>query len=559
MDFRSFAALLAFSLSLQGGTRSVADLRAAAASGSAEAEYELAERLAVDGVDEHRIEAIVWLQRAAAQGHADAQTHLAWAYHSGVGVQANDAEAVKWERLAAEKGQASAQFYLGSDYEYGLGGLPKDAAKAAQWYRRAAEQNHPIAQAQLGELYAEGRGVPRNDTEAVTWYARAAAQKDFRGQLGLGRMYAAGRGVPKDEKAALQWFERAADQEVDTLDSALSESPGMSDARRRDYFLASGAGRHSEAPGASKERDDLAAKLLAAEPKPVPVLVGKPEEFCPRLEAVMAAGTANFATLQPAETLPGMHPCSVEGASSDDAPPFSYRCTVAEGVDANAARAVREGTQQLLTQCLDASWHADERRHFHDVMVFFSNDKSPLELQLTQREWFSKYDVLLYIDAPLAPLTLTRSHPGGAIDLDTPVDFKSEKAGAGNVVHAFARLLGSDLVIDSRIKGKVTLDRKNTPARGPRRRMRPGGLRLGAQHEPGAARALHRAQETVTHFLVQVSSSSFDHFPSISTSAMCSTFVALILVKTSRTFMVAPPPCTSPSNVILSPSQPGEL
>lgn len=97
--------------------------------------------------------------------------------------------------------------------------------------------------------------------------------------------------------------------------------------------------------------------------------------------------------------------------------------------------------------------------------MFFSNDKSPLGLQLSQREWLSKYDVLLDIDAPLAPLTLTRSHPGGAIDLDTPVDFKSEKAGAGNVVRAFAHLLESNLMIDAGIKGKVTLDRKNAPLR----------------------------------------------------------------------------------------------
>ena len=136
---RVFAALLASSLSFAAtaagqpapASRSVAELRAAAASGSAEAEYELAERLAVDGVDEHRAEAVLWLKRAAAKGHADAQTHLSWAYHVGVGVTRNDVEAVKWERLAAEKGQASAQYYLASDYEFGLGGLPKDIAQAA--------------------------------------------------------------------------------------------------------------------------------------------------------------------------------------------------------------------------------------------------------------------------------------------------------------------------------------------------------------------------------------------------------------------------------------------
>ena len=182
----------------------------------------------------------------------------------------------------------------------------------------------------------------------------------------------------------------------------------------------------------------------------------------------MAAGAANFATLRgkESETLPGMHACSVDKAISDDAPPFTYRCTVAEGVDANAADAIREGAQRLLTQCLGASWHADELRHPHDVVVFFSNKKSPLGLILSQREWRRpKYDVTLAIDAPLAPLTLERSRAGGATDLDSPVDFKSEKAGAGNVVQAFADLLGSTLFIDVGITGKVTLDRKSSPLR----------------------------------------------------------------------------------------------
>ena len=470
------AALVALLLSspAPAASRSVAALREAAATGAAQAEYELAERLAIES-DEGRTEAVVWLGRAAAQGHADAQTHLSWAYHVGIGVPTNDVEAVKWERLAAENGQASAQFYLASDYELGLGGLPKDIGQAVQWYRRAAEQNHPIAQARLGDLYADGRGVPRNDLEALAWYRRAAAQNDYGGQLGLGRMYAAGRGVPKDEKEALRWFERSEYEEVSAL---LSNDPAMSEARKRDYGLvALSADRRPSGP--YKERADFKARLAAlqrAEDKKMASAatpVAKPEEFCPRLAAVMSAATGNFASLrgkgneqegwEATEALPGMRPCKIERQIDDDLPPFEYRCTVVDDVDATTAGASRELTQQLVSRCLGPSWHAGERPHSHYFTVFFSNEQSPLRLQLQQIDWDPKSSLSLQVDAPLAPLTLTRSHAGGAIDLNSPVDFKSAGAGIGNVVHAFAHLLGADLMIDVGMTGKVTLDRKNVP------------------------------------------------------------------------------------------------
>lgn len=76
-------------------------------------------------------------------------------------------------------------------------------------------------------------------------------------------------------------------------------------------------------------------------------------------------------------------------------------------------------------------------------------------------EFCPRLAVTFEIWGPLPPLTLTRSRAGGATDLDSAVDFKAENAGAGNVAHAFAELLGSDLMIDVGLKGKVTFDRKS--------------------------------------------------------------------------------------------------
>jgi TPR repeat protein len=171
----AFAALLAASLSsppaagagqpasatpaaqAPSASRSVAELRAAAAGGSVEAEYELAERLAIDGIDEHRSEAVVWLKKAAAEGHAGAQTHLSWAYHLGVGVPSNDFEAVKWERLAAEKNQESAQFYLGYWPAPNQSRRAEGGVQPQRWMECRRHRTGPAEGARSGQVFFELR------------------------------------------------------------------------------------------------------------------------------------------------------------------------------------------------------------------------------------------------------------------------------------------------------------------------------------------------------------------------------------------------------------------
>jgi hypothetical protein len=201
----------------------------------------------------------------------------------------------------------------------------------------------------------------------------------------------------------------------------------------------------------------------------------KPKELCPRLATVMAAAPGNFVTLRGKGSeaagweatvgLPGMHSCTIERATGDDDAPFSYRCSVVEEVDATAAGTSREGTKGLLSRCLGDSWHVTELPHSNSdhVAVFFANKESPFLIELSQDGRRTSYSVTLTVNAPLAPLTLARSHPEGATGLDSAVDFKSEGAGLGNVVDAFAGLLGADLVIDAGMSGKVTFDRRNIP------------------------------------------------------------------------------------------------
>ena len=122
--------------------------------------------------NEHRpaAQALADLRASAEAGDAEAQFILGGIYITGVGVPQDAAEAVAWYRRAAEQGHARAQ-YNGGMYREGVG-VPQDAAEAVAWYRRAAEQGDATAN-NLGGMYDQGRGVPQDAAEAVAWYRRS--------------------------------------------------------------------------------------------------------------------------------------------------------------------------------------------------------------------------------------------------------------------------------------------------------------------------------------------------------------------------------------------------
>ena len=85
-------------------------------------------------------------------------------------------QAAEWYRKAAEQGNAGGQLHLAALYRDGRG-VARDMAQAAAWYRKAAEQGNVLAQATLGLLYSMGQGVPHSDVEAYYWLDLAAAVK----------------------------------------------------------------------------------------------------------------------------------------------------------------------------------------------------------------------------------------------------------------------------------------------------------------------------------------------------------------------------------------------
>lgn len=83
-------------------------------------------------------------------------------YENGQGVPQDYGEAVRWYRKAAEQGFAPSQLHLASMYYFGLG-VAKDHGEAVKWYRKAAEQGNMYAKNILGHLEVRGAGEHREE------------------------------------------------------------------------------------------------------------------------------------------------------------------------------------------------------------------------------------------------------------------------------------------------------------------------------------------------------------------------------------------------------------
>lgn len=156
-------------------------------------------------------EAVRWLQRAAGQGHIEAQSDLGLLYYRGAGVPQDSAEAARWLRRAAEQGHAASQADLGRLHYLG-DGVPRDLEQAAAWYQEAAERGFAPAQFNLAGLLSSGTGVPKDAEQAAHWYREAAEEGLAEAQHALALTLIRGEGVQRDYAEAARWLGGAAAQ-----------------------------------------------------------------------------------------------------------------------------------------------------------------------------------------------------------------------------------------------------------------------------------------------------------------------------------------------------------
>ena len=187
----------------------LAGLLKKAAGGDAEAQFTLA-GIFDRGAKQDLEQAVLWLRRAAAQGHAGAEFALANSLFEGRGQAEDHAAANAWYRKAGEHGVAKAWSRLGENLDHGDGVPKREVSEAVQLFARAAELGDAAGQYRLGQRLLHSRG-PDDSAQAIMWLRRSAEQGNPDGQYELAGEYSKGKLVPKDELLAVQLLTKAAE------------------------------------------------------------------------------------------------------------------------------------------------------------------------------------------------------------------------------------------------------------------------------------------------------------------------------------------------------------
>lgn len=114
--------------------------------------YELAQIYANGiGVAANKKQAMVWMNKAARGGNADAQYSLARAHWKGDGVTKNRKLSAKWAKRAAQNGHAAAAYTYGAMLSKG-DGTTHDIDAARKWFQIALDRGIENAQKALDKL-----------------------------------------------------------------------------------------------------------------------------------------------------------------------------------------------------------------------------------------------------------------------------------------------------------------------------------------------------------------------------------------------------------------------
>ena len=112
-------------------------------------------------------------KKAAAAGHVESMSNLAYCYRLGQGVSEDDFEAFKWFKKAANAGDVSAMCNLADAYEYGRG-VQQDIKEAFKWYEKAAKTGDLRAMEKFASNFHYGSpSCPQDYDKALYWYNKA--------------------------------------------------------------------------------------------------------------------------------------------------------------------------------------------------------------------------------------------------------------------------------------------------------------------------------------------------------------------------------------------------
>jgi hypothetical protein len=167
-------------------------------------------------VDQALVRRAARYQEEAKRGDAEAQYNLGVLYEMGKGVPIDRTEAMIWLRKAAEQGHANAQSSLGGMYLYA-----GDNAQAELWLSKAAERGNTPALTNLGRLHAYGKG----ELQYADGYYAATRRGDMVSQYGFHCLLKAAKDSPKNYVEAYFWLSLAAarDSQAEEHDNIQEE------------------------------------------------------------------------------------------------------------------------------------------------------------------------------------------------------------------------------------------------------------------------------------------------------------------------------------------------
>ena len=146
---------------------------------------------------------------SAGRGEALGQFNLAMMHLRKEVPGASDAQAWRWLQRAAAQQLALAESALGEMIEQGRRGKP-DPKAACGWFERAAEHGNGDGALATATCYYLGRGRAQDMALAHRWYLEAARSGDVGAQYLVASMFEAGLGVEADVRLARYWYEAAA-------------------------------------------------------------------------------------------------------------------------------------------------------------------------------------------------------------------------------------------------------------------------------------------------------------------------------------------------------------
>jgi uncharacterized protein len=92
----------------------------------------------------------------ALKGDIEAQFLLAKAYESGHGSKKDFKQAARWYQKAAEQGHAESQYHLAQILEEGRPNVKADVPNAISWYEESARNGFKIAKQRLAAMTSSG-------------------------------------------------------------------------------------------------------------------------------------------------------------------------------------------------------------------------------------------------------------------------------------------------------------------------------------------------------------------------------------------------------------------